>query len=138
MAYIVVRQMSEIYKCDFVDWFGYEIKPTNKLTYHHIFKDVYGDYSRECPNYKLINGALLTQTGHNYIHLIESRDLKLFVELTKILHIINEQGHEPTLEQYRFINNCLKSFEAAHDKDTNSKGQKLLTYKHYNRTIYSL
>ena len=134
----IVRQMSGIYKCDFVDWFGYEITPSNPLTYHHIFKNVYGDYSRECPNYKLINGALLTKNGHNYIHLIESRDLELYVKLSKLLHMINEQQHAPTLEQYKVINDCLKYFETNHFKDTNSKGKKLLTYKHYNRTIYSL
>lgn len=120
------------------DWLGYKITKDNYLTYHHIFKDVYGDYTFANPDYKLDNGALLSQLGHNYLHIIENRDLHLYLMLSDILREINEQKHMPTLEQYKRINLCLKYFEAKHKKDTNSKGKILIKKAFLNRETYNL
>ncbi len=63
---------------------GGTINSKNNLTYHHLFKDVYGNYSKQTPYfskynplYNYINGALLCNLEHSIFNLIECSNFKL-------------------------------------------------------------
>lgn len=112
--------MIKIYKPMGRDWLNYKITQSNKLTFHHIVKKCDGGKA------DIDNGALLTEIGHQYIHLIECRDRDTYITLNKLFKIINEQQTAPTEEQRRIIEYLLQEFEREHKNDKNSKGKLLI------------
>lgn len=115
-----------------VCWLGYKITKTNNkvnITLHHLDKKENGG--------ELVkdNIALLTDTAHNYLHLIEYKDRPIYEALNEILKIVNKQGYSPTYEQYRIINCLLEMFEEKHINDKNSKGKTLIKHKYLEREI---
>lgn len=128
----VTQGMIRIYKPKDMCWLGYKLTRSNGLTYHHIIKAEHGGLRT------FDNGGLLTNIGHQYVHIIEYRDLEIYVRLNQIFQIINNQKHKPTLEQYKQLNDLLKCFEKDHKKDTNGKGKVLIKQQYYNREIYNL
>lgn len=92
------------------DFMGYEFENKKELTYHHILpKNLGGKTTFD-------NGALLIGDSHNYIHLVEVMDFKLFIELSQELKKEHEKG-EITKEQLVAIRQMLDFFE---DKYKNS------------------
>lgn len=121
----VTRELIEIYRQRKIDWMGYDIRSINDLTYHHIIKREHGG------PFTLDNGALLRgDTSHEYLHIIEHKDLDMYVYINKILQEINDQRYKPTKEQLLQIRDVLLQFEREHDHDLNSKG-KLLIRRRY-------
>lgn len=117
----VTRELINIYKPKGIDWMGYDIRTIHDLTYHHIQKKEDGG------PFTLDNGALLRgDTSHEYLHIIETRDLDMYIYINKILKAINEQGYRPSREQLLLIRDVLLSFEREHDRDENSKGKLLI------------
>lgn len=117
----VTRELINIYKPKGIDWMGYDIRTIHDLTYHHIQKKEDGG------PFTLDNGALLHgDTSHEYLHIIETRDLDMYIYINKILKAINEQGYRPSREQLLLIRDVLLSFEREHDRDENSKGKLLI------------
>lgn len=123
----ITRDMIKIYKPLGHDWLNYKITQSNPLTFHHIKKKC--DGGKET----IDNGALLTEIGHQYIHLIEHRDKDTYITLNKMFKIINEQREAPTEEQRRIIEYLLQEFEREHKNDKNSKGKTLIQYKYLKR-----
>lgn len=121
----VTRELIRIYNQRKIDWMGYDIRTINDLTYHHIQKKEHGG------PFTLKNGALLRgNTSHEYLHIIESRDLDMYKYINNVLRAINDQGYKPTKEQLLRIRDVLLQFEREHDRDLNSQG-KLLIRKKY-------
>jgi hypothetical protein len=118
----VTRELIRIYKPMDLDWMNYRITRQNPLSYHHIIKKEHGG------GYTLDNGALLTTTGHQYLHIIECKELKLYEMLNKMFEIINKQRHAPTEEQRQIIEYLLNEFYELHKHDKNSKGKTLIKY----------
>jgi hypothetical protein len=123
----VTKELIKIYKPVDLDWLNYRVTRQNPLTYHHIIKREHGGL------YALDNGALLTQTGHHYLHIIEYKEIKLYEMLNKMFEIINKQRHAPTPDQREIIEYILNEFYQLHKNDKNSKGKTLIKFDYTQR-----
>lgn len=123
----VTKELIKIYKPVDIDWMNYKVTRQNPLTYHHIVKKEHGGL------YTLDNGALLTMTAHQYLHIIECKEIKLFDMLNKMFEIINRQRHAPTPEQRQIIDYLLEEFYQLHKDDKTSKGKRLIKYDYTKR-----
>jgi hypothetical protein len=123
----ITREMLHIYKpISNLDWMNYKLVK-NQVTFHHIEK-------REDGGKKIIeNGALLMPISHQYLHLIEFKDIKTYHAINKLFKIINNQMTEPNQEQREIIEYLLQEFEVQHRNDKNSKGKSLIKHKYKQR-----
>lgn len=123
----VTQEMLKIYKpLSHLDWMNYKIVRRD-VTFHHIIK-------RENGGTRTINnGALLMPISHQYLHLIEWRDMETYIALNKLFKYINEQRSEPTRGQREIVEYLLQEFERVHRWDKNSKGKILLQRKYLAR-----
>lgn len=112
-----------------MDWLGYKIYRKNDLDFHHIKKREDGG------KFTYSNGAVLNHMDHGYLHIIEYKDLDMYVYLNMILKQINEQGYMPTKQQLIAINFVLEQFEREHCSDYNCKGQPLIKEEYTRRLI---
>ena len=103
-----------------LDWMNYRITRKQDLSFHHIVKKEHGGKAT------IDNGALLTTNAHNYLHIIEQRDILTYTYINKMFEIINKQLHEPNADQRYVIEYLLKEFERNHMGDKNSKGKLLI------------
>jgi hypothetical protein len=71
--------------------------------------------------------------SHQYLHLIESKDIDTYIGINKIFEYINQQQYEPTQEQREILEYMLKQFEYQHRFDKGSKGQILIKHKYLAR-----
>ena len=124
---IIKKEMLKIYKpISGLDWLNYKLVK-NKVTYHHIIK-------REDGGKKIIsNGALLMPIAHQYLHLIENKDIDTYIGINKMFEYINQQQYEPTQEQREILEYMLKQFEYQHRFDKGSKGKILIKHKYLER-----
>lgn len=123
----ITREMLNIYKpISGLDWMNYKLVK-NDLTFHHIVK--------RCDGGKQIitNGALLMTIPHQYLHIIEYKDIETYVALNKIFRLINNQQFEPTKDQREIIEYILQDFEYHHRNDKTSKGKKLIKQEYKQR-----
>lgn len=123
----ITREMIKIYKPLGYDWLNYKVTQSNPLTFHHIEKRT--DGGKE----EISNGALITEVGHQYLHIIEYRELETYLLLNKMFKLINTQKTAPTPEQRELMEFILKDFEEKHKDDKNSKGKTLIRYKYLKR-----
>ncbi len=126
----ITREMLKIYKpISGLDWMNYRIVRRD-MTAHHIIKKENGG--------KLVidNVALLMPIAHQYLHIIEYKDIETYVAINKIFKLVNEQGYEPTREQREIIEYLLNEFETIHRKDKSSKGKILIQRKYLNRGLF--
>lgn len=123
----VTKEMIKIYKPLDLDWLNYRVTKSNQITFHHIIKKEHGGL------YTFENGALLTETGHHYLHIIEYKEIKIYETLNKMFEIINRQKHAPTQEQREIIEYLLNEFYQLHKNDKNSKGKTLIKYDYLKR-----
>ncbi len=125
----ITREMLEIYKpFSDLDWMNYKLVKKD-LTYHHILKKEDGGKQT------IENGCLLMPVAHQYLHLIEYKDLETYNAINKIFRYVNQQGYEPTLEQRQIIEYLLQGFENVHRWDKGSKGKQLIKYKYLERGL---
>lgn len=102
-----------------LDWMNYKLEK-NKLTYHHIKKKSNGGK-------RIIeNGALLMPVAHEYLHLIEAKDLSTYIALNKLFKHINKQRYEPTSEQRDVIEYLLRMFELLYKPEKTKLEEKYL------------
>lgn len=126
----ITREMLKIYKpISGMDWMNYKIVRKEDMTAHHILKKEHGGKLEQS------NIALILNVSHQYLHLIEYKDIETYIALNKIFKIVNEQKHEPTTEQRQIIEYLLQSFESEHKWDKGSKGKLLLKQKYLNRFL---
>ena len=121
------KEMLKIYKpISGLDWLNYKLVK-DKVTYHHIIK-------RESNGKRTIeNGAVLMPVAHQYLHLIESKDIETYIGIKKIFEYINQQQYEPTQEQREILEYMLRQFEYEHRFDKGSKGKILIKHKYLER-----
>lgn len=126
----IVGDMLKIYKpLSGMDWMNYRIVRKSDMTAHHIIKKEHGG-RLEVPNV-----ALLMPTAHQYLHIIEFKDLETYVAINKLFKLINDQGHEPTPEQREIMEYFLRTFETEHKWDKGSKGKCLVKHKYLERGL---
>jgi hypothetical protein len=100
----ILKDMIKIYKPKGIDWLGFKVDRNNPYSYHHIFKNVYGDYSHLDPNYRWNNGAILSRKGQAYIHSFENKDIEYYRQLNNLLKELNETMQPPTEEHWNKLN----------------------------------
>ena len=107
-----------------IGWMGYELKRDNPFTFHHLIK--------RCHKGKLeiSNGAILTRNAHEYLHIIESRDLDMYNYINAVLKEINIQGHMPIERQLKAIDSVLNQFAREHCSDRTRNGNLLIKEKY--------
>lgn len=124
----ITREMLKIYKPKSgMDWLNYKIVRKEDMTYHHILKCEAGGKAT------FDNGALLLTVPHQYLHIIEYKDIETYIAINKMFELINKQKAEPTMEQRQILEYLLKRFEYDHRDDKNSKGKSLIKYEYLKR-----
>lgn len=128
----VTRYMINQWEMNKMDWMGYSLEQGEHFSYHHlIIPKRYGGQMT------VDNGAILIQSaGHDYLHIIERYDEKLFEELTYTLFEINQQRSMPTKEQLIRINQMLKYFEAKFGEERTKKGKRIIKQRYLRREMY--
>lgn len=127
----ITREMLKIYvPISNLDWMNYRIVRKQDLTYHHIHKKC--DGGKET----IWNGALLIPLSHNYLHLIENKELKTYIAINEIFRYINNQRKEPTTEQREIIEYLLREFEDKHRLDKTSKNKLLIKEDYLKRGTF--
>lgn len=123
----IVNLMIDEYGVRKIDWMGYKVSKDNPYTFHHLKK--------RCNNGKeeVKNGAILTKVAHQYLHIVESRDLELFTYINNVLKQVNEQGFASLERQLLAIDSLLKQFEKEHRWDRSSKGKVLIKTEYLDR-----
>lgn len=122
-------EMLKIYKpISNLDWMNYKLIKSD-ITFHHILKREDGGRR------DIENGALLMPVAHQYLHLIEYKDIETYNAINRIFKYINQQREEPTQEQREIIEYLLKQFEEAHKWDKGSKGKLLIKHKYLEREM---
>lgn len=126
----IKKEMLKIYKpISGLDWLNYRLVKKD-LTYHHILKK--SDGGKET----IENGALLMPISHQYLHLIECKDMETYNAINKLFSYINMQKHEPTIQQRVYIDYLLSEFERVHKWDKGSKGKLIIKRKYLERNVF--
>ena len=128
----VTKNMLKIYvPYSNMDWLNYKLIKKD-LTFHHLQK-------REDGGKEVIeNGALLMSVAHQYLHLIECKDIETYIAINKIFKYVNQQMCEPTREQREIIEYLLQEFEKVHRWDKGNKGKLLIQRKYLERSLYEI
>ena len=127
----IVRDMLKVYKpISELDWLNYRINKKSDMTAHHIIKKEHQG------KLEWSNIALLLPVSHQYLHLIEHKDIDTYIALNKIFQMINNQREEPNREQRELIEYLLREFEKVHKWDKGSKGKLLLQRKYLDRGTF--
>lgn len=128
----VKREMLKIYKpISNLDWMNYKLVKKD-ITYHHIVK------AENQGKRTIENGALIMPVGHQYLHLIECKDIETYIAINKIFKYVNQQMCEPTREQREIIEYLLQEFEKIHRWDKGNKGKLLIQRKYLERSFYEI
>lgn len=106
------------------DFMGFKLNKNDKLTFHHLIVP-----KRDGGLYVRNNGAIIQRVPHDYLHIIERYDPKLFYYLTSEMIDMNIKGF---LDSYNIANihSILDEFEYQHEGETTRKG-KLLIKREY-------
>ena len=109
------------------DFMGYEIKNKQDLSFHHLIVP-----RRNCKalglgeGYLKWNGSILNQnTSHDYLHLIEAKDLDMFMAITSEMIDENAKGYLD-IKNLQRISDVLSCFEREHCSDRGKKGRLLI------------
>ena len=106
------------------DFMGYEFEKKTDLSTHHILPRHAGGKTKK-DNLCVLN----RYTSHNYIHLIEDTDYKIFLQVSKFLLEQVKKG-EINIEQISRIIEVLEVFEHKY-KDAESRNGDLLIKPEY-------
>lgn len=110
-----------------IDFMGYKVDRKEYLSFHHLVVP-----HRNCKEFGLgegyfyWNGAILMQrNSHEYLHLIEQKDIEIFSFITSEMIDMNILGRldEKNLKN---IDDVLTLFEREHCSDRGSKGKYLI------------
>lgn len=121
----ITKEMIKIYNLDKWCFMGYKLDKT--ATFHHIVKKEHGGKE------EIDNGAVLNPFAHQYLHIIEYKDIGTYEAINRILKVINEQRDRPTKEQLEIISYLLRMFEEDHSNDKSSKGKRLIRHQYLDR-----
>ena len=126
----IVSEMRDLYRLRGYDFMGYTFNSVRDLSFHHITKACDGGQK------DLSNGSLLNKnTSHPYLHIIECKELKMYLMINEILRQINLQQAPPTKNQLILIRDILLEFEDKYKNATNSAGKRLIRKPYTERRI---
>lgn len=106
------------------DFMGYSFKDKKELSTHHILPKHMGGETKKK------NLCILTRdTSHNYIHLIEDYDIKVFIQISGLL-LEQVQKGKIGIEELKKIEELLLYFEDKF-KDEESRNGELIIKPEY-------
>lgn len=118
------------------DFMGYKVDRKASLSFHHLI--IPRRISRESgigEGYLFWNGSILNQnTSHEYLHLIEAKDMDIFLAITSEMIEQNIKG-KLDIDNIRYIHDCLKTFEKEHYLDMTKKNKKLIKKEYIEKRI---
>ena len=135
----ITKQMIKDYQIKKVgfDFMGYSLQKNDIYTFHHLIVP-----HRKCKEqglgegYLEWNGAILCgKTSHPYLHLIEAKDYEMFLAISSEMIDENIKGYLD-IQNIRYIDDCLKSFEREHCSDRGNKGKLLIKEEYLRRTRF--
>ena len=109
------------------DFMGYEIKNKQDLSFHHLIVPRINCKALGLgEGYLKWNGSILNQnTSHDYLHLIEAKDLDMFMAITSEMIDENAKGYLD-IKNLQRISDVLSCFEREHCSDRGKKGRLLI------------
>ena len=116
----ILNLMTSYYNLQGIDFMGFKMGKHNPYTFHHLKKKCDGGTET------IKNGAILTKNSHQYLHIIESRDIEIYNQINNVLKQINEQGFAPLERQLLAIDYILRIFENEHFNEKTSNGKVLI------------
>lgn len=111
------------------DFLGYTFDSKKELSTHHILPRHSGGQTKK-NNLCVLNRF----TSHNYIHLIEDTDYKVFLEISKYLLEQVKKG-EISEEQLLKIDDALQFFEFKYRNEEDRHGELLIKPEYKKRII---
>lgn len=111
------------------DFLGYSFESKKELSTHHIIPKHSGGQTKK-NNLCVLN----RYTSHNYIHLIEDTDYKVFLEISKYLMEQVKKG-EISREEILRINDALEFFEFKFRDEEDRHGEKLIKPEYKTKRI---
>lgn len=117
------------------DFMGYPVTSKNGLSFHHLIIPHRLCRQENIPSEGFVywNGAILRQsTAHDYLHAIEHIDLDIFNNITSAMIDMNIKGYLD-VENLRYIDDCLDSFERDYSHIKTKKGKHLIKYEYTKR-----
>ncbi len=112
-----------------MDFMGYEFESKKELSTHHIIPKHSGGKTKK-DNLCILN----RYTSHNYIHLIEDTDYKVFLEISKYLMEQVKKG-EISREEILRINDALEFFEFKFRDEEDRHGERLIKPEYKTKRI---
>ena len=111
------------------DFMGYEFKEKKELSTHHILPKHAGGKSKK-KNLCVLN----RYTSHNYIHLIEETDFKIFLEISKYLLEEVKLG-KISIDKLLEIDEILQFFEYKYRDEEDRHGELLIKPEYKSKRI---
>lgn len=111
------------------DFLGYKFDSKRELSTHHILPKHSGGETKK-NNLCILNRF----TSHNYIHLIEEYDYKVFLELSKYL-LEEVKNGKIAKEQLLRIEDALQFFEYKFRDEEDRYGEKLIKPEYKEKRI---
>lgn len=121
----ITKLMIHEYNLKNTCFMGYKLD--KNASFHHIIKREHKGKE------EISNGAVLNRDAHQYLHIIEYKDIDMYITINNILKIINNQHDKPTVEQLQIISKLLSTFEEEHKYDKTSKGKRLIRKEYLGR-----
>jgi hypothetical protein len=111
------------------DFLGYTFKNKKELSTHHIIPRHSGGQTKK-NNLCVLN----RNTSHNYIHLIEDTDYKVFLQISRELLEQVKQG-KIKMENLKNINELLQFFEYKYRNEEDRHGELLIKPRYKKRIL---
>ena len=116
-----------------LDFMGYRVTDTKKLSYHHLLVP-----KRRKGKATIENGALLIRdSSHDYIHIIERIDRKIYEAITREM-LDENQKRKIDMDNIKRIDELLMEFEEKHKDDTLKKGNLIIKDVYKRRLLREL
>lgn len=103
-----------------IDFMGYRITDRRKLSFHHLITS-----KKDGGKETIENGAILLRDPHDYLHIIEKSDKKIYRAIREqmIIENMKRQIYMPSIEK---IDELLREYEEVHSEDTTKGGYYLI------------
>lgn len=111
------------------DFMGYEFNSKKDLSTHHIIPRHTGGQTKK-NNLCVLN----RYTSHNYIHLIEDYDYKVFLQISKCL-MEQVKNRKVDLDEIRRIDELLRLFEYKYRNEESRTGELLIKPEYKTKRI---
>lgn len=122
----VTKKMIKLYELEKykLDFMSYRFNQIGDLTYHHLIIPKCDGGPKT-----IKNGAILTRTSHDYLHLIQQIDKEIFYLISSEMIDQNIKG-KLDIKNLKKIRELLRYFESEHIDERTREGKLLIKEKY--------